>query len=117
MVDISKIKRLAYDYYAYSYAHNLAETDLVGGQINAWYLEQLYRHDPCMSAEIAISLTEATNLEVPGYMSPQYGHVLIMVFCEEEEDGRVKSHVSELFLRVSETGKIVEVFPFRASVH
>lgn len=116
MVDISNIPRVAHDIYAYTYAFNHVETELLGEQINAWFHQQLYRYDPCNMAEISYSLTETTSLEVPGYMTPQYGHVLIMVFGEEE-NGRVKTHVSELFLRVSETRKIVEVFPFRPIVH
>ena len=116
MVDISKVPRIAGGIFAYTYLFNNAETELLGEKINGWYHQQLFQHDPCHTAEIAISLTEATNLEVPGFAGPQYGHVLIMVFGDEV-DGRVKTHVSELFLRVSERGVIVEICPFRPTVH
>ncbi|BDD79712.1 hypothetical protein [Burkholderia phage FLC9] len=116
MVDISRVKRIAFDYVARVYVANHVETELLDDAFGAWYYKQLQRYDPCGLAEISVALTEARRFEVPGFGTPQYGHVFIVTFDNYEEKV-VKTQVSEVFLRLSELGKIVELLPFRQTIH
>lgn len=116
MVDISRVKRIAYDFVARIYVANNVESELLDDAFGAWYYKQLQRYDPCDLAEVSVALTEARRFEVPGFVTPQYGHVFIVTF-DNYEERPVTTHVAEVFLRLSETGKIVELLPFRQTIH
>lgn len=111
-MDLSRIKRIALDFVARVYIANNVESELLDNEFGAWYYKQLQRYDPCNLSEISVALTEARRFEVAGFMTLQYGHVLIMTF-ETGSD----THVSEIFLRLSERNQIVEILPFRQTVH
>jgi hypothetical protein len=116
VVDISRVRRIAFDYIARVYVANNVETELLDDAFGAWYYKQLQRFDPCELAEISVAITEARFFEIPGYAAPQFGHVFIMTF-DNYEGRTVDTHVSEVFLRLSESARIVELLPFRQTIH
>jgi hypothetical protein len=115
-VDLANVKRIALDYIARMYVANNADTSLLDERFQLWYEKQLFKYDPCNMADISVSLTAAMQFEIPGHMTPQYGHVFIVTF-EETEKGVTKLQTAEIFLRVSESGRIVEMCQFRPTVH
>lgn len=116
MVDLSQVRRIAFDYIARVYVANHVVSELLDDAFGAWYYKQLQRYDPCELAEISVSITEPRFFEVPGFVAPQFGHVFVMTF-DNYEGRTVQTHVSEVFLRLSETARIVELLPFRQTIH
>ena len=111
------LQRIAMNAMAHVYVENNVEEAALLWQFHAWCRKQFAVFDACDLAEaVTVSLTERAWLQVPGYTNKQYGHVFSMIF----EDPLLKPEQykkAELFMRVSECGKIVELLQFQPTMH
>lgn len=112
-----QLPRLAMDAMAQMYVQDHIDQALLFQQFNAWCRKQYFKQDDCDIAEaVTVSITARGWLEVPGYANPQYGHLFTMTF-EEASVPPEEYKKSQLFLRTSETGKIVELCQFQPTLH
>lgn len=115
-MNTDQIPRMAMDIVAQVYIQNHLETGLLQQEFNFWCQRQFELLDPCDTARITVSLTEMALLQVPSFASPQLGHVVTLIF--EEIGVPVEDYKrAELFLRVSETGLIVELCQVKPTIH
>jgi hypothetical protein len=116
-MDVDRLSRIAMNGFAHVYIENNVEEELLLQKFHAWCRKQFAIYDACDLAEgVTVSLTERAWLEVPGYTLKQYGHVFTMLF----EDPLLKPEEykrAQLFLRTSESGKIVELLQFQPTLH
>lgn len=113
---IDQIPRLAMDIGAHVYIQNHMDNELLTQEFNAWCQKNFERYDPCDTARLTVSLTQMAMVDIPGWAFPQLGHVVTMIF--EQPGVKVQDYKrAELFLRVSETGRIVELCQCKPTIH
>lgn len=116
MTEIDQLPRMAMDIRAHMYIQHHLDNDLLVEEFNHWCRKQMTRFDPCDILRMTVSLTTMAMVDIPGFTCSQMGHVVSLIF--EEPGLPVEEYKrAELFLRVSETGQIVELCQCKPTIH
>lgn len=116
MSTTDKMQVLAMHLAAHNYIERHTERQEILSALRVWGQQALQKHDPTDELSMGVILMTATNVSIANTSNPQFGHIFSLVF-EDEKIPKEKWKHEDIFLRVSETGQIVELCQLHPTLH